>query len=149
MSFTTNEARYRIWAQTLNLVSDTLKLMLASASYTPDRDHIYVSSVNPYELSGTGYTGGFAGSGRKTVASKALVKDDTNDLVKLTCADTTWAAINAGTIRYAIVIKEITNDAASLVVAVIDINPSLGIVTDGSDWVLRQGANGLFDYTSP
>ena len=53
-------------------LSDTIKLMLVNASYVYNAAHAHVSDVVANELSGTGYTGGFGGSGRKTLASKTI-----------------------------------------------------------------------------
>lgn len=149
MSLTYNSARLKVWDRSIDVIADTLKVVLATSAYTPDKDHEFVSSASAAELSGTGYVGGFGGSGRKTLASKALAKDNTLDIAKLTAADLTWTAINAGTIRYAIVIKEITNDAASLLIACIDINPTSGYTTDGNDWKLAWPATGVLKSSSP
>lgn len=148
-SFVYNEARFRMvdrGAGTIDVEADTLKAMQLGAGYTPDPDHQFVSSVSAHELSGTGYVGGFNGSGRKTLASKAISKVDASDLVKLTADNLTWTALNAGTIRYVAIIKEITNDADSLLVALIEVNPGLGILTDGNDWPLTWGANGVISW---
>ena len=155
MSFTSNEARLRLLARSgnqLDLVGETLKVMLVQSTYTPDRDHQFVDAITggtSKELSGTGYVAGFAGSGRKTLASKALAKDDSNDLAKLSAADLTWTAINAGTIRYAVVIREGTTDADSLIIAVIDVNATAGYLTDGNDFLLKWPSNGVLKFTAP
>src|SRR3990172_6361583 len=106
-------------ASPVNLDTDSgLKVMLLASTYTPSKDHIYVSEINTHELSGTGYVGGFAGSGRKALTTTAWVKDSTNHLVKLTADNPLWTAPNGITARYAAIIKEITDDAASLVLAI-------------------------------
>jgi hypothetical protein len=124
--------------RTIDLVGDTIKIMLVGAGYTPNPDHDFVDDVVAAELSGTGYTGGFGGSGRKTLAGKAFSTDTGNDRVEYTFDQVTWAAINAGTAAYAIVIKEITNDAASRLIGYLDLVPD--VVTNGGDFNLTPDA---------
>ena len=124
---------------TIDLVNDTIKVMLVTGSYTPDKDHDFVNDVSANELSGTGYTGGFAGSGRKTLSGKAFTTNTTSDFVKWAFSAVTWSAINAGTARYAIIIKEITNDAASRLVGYLDLGGS-GVVTNGGDLTITPDA---------
>lgn len=141
MSLTANRARKEMLDA---LAASTLKVMLVSSAYTPDADHDYVSSITggtSKELSGTGYVAGFGGSGRKTLASKTANQDNANNLGFLDAADVTWTAINAGTVAHAVIIKEVTNDADSPIIAVITISPA--IVTNGGDYTITWAADGL------
>jgi hypothetical protein len=150
MALITNEGRRRLWIRTtgaVDVLADTLKMMLLTSSYTPDKDHQFISDLTN-ELSGTGYAAGFGGSGRKTMTTKAIVKDTTNDIVKLTADNPTWTAINAGTARYLAVVKEVTSDADSPVLAILDINASAGVTTDGNDLPLAFGTNGVISSAS-
>lgn len=126
----------------LNLTSDTLKVMLVDSGYTPDKDHDFVSSASGDELSGTGYTAGFNGAGRKTLASKTFTANDTGDFAYFDAADSTWSAINAGTINRAIVIKEVTDDTDSILIACLD-STSFPLATNGGDITLSWNASGL------
>ena len=122
--------------RTIDLVADTIKIILVTSSYTPDKDHDFADDLTN-ELSGTGYTGGFNGSGRKTIGSKAFATDTTNDRVTFTFGAVTWTAINAGSPKYAILVKEITNDAATRLIAYLD----LGTVTTlGGDLTITPDA---------
>ena len=47
----------------------THKAMLLRPTYVPDVAHGTVNLISSYEVSGTGYAGGYGGSGRKTVTS--------------------------------------------------------------------------------
>ena len=122
--------------RTIDLAADTIKLILVTSSYTPDADHDFASDLTN-ELSGTGYTGGFGGAGRKTVGSKAFETDTTNNRVEFSFGAVTWTAINAGSPKYAIIVKEITNDAASRLIAYLDLGT---VVTNGSDMILTPSA---------
>jgi hypothetical protein len=116
--------------RTIDLSADTIKIILVTSSYTPNKDHDFADDLGANELSGTGYTGGFAGSGRKTIGSKAFSTDTTNDRVEFTFGAVTWTAINAGSPKYAILVKEITNDAASRLIGYLDLGT---VTTNGGD----------------
>ena len=45
------------------------------------------------EVTSTGYTGGFAGADRLSLASKAIAVDQGNGRAEIDCADITWTAI--------------------------------------------------------
>lgn len=122
--------------RTIDMVNDTLKLILVTSAYTPDKDHDFASDLTG-ELSGTGYVGGFNGSGRKTIGSKAWSTDTANDRVEFTFGAVTWSGINAGNPKYAILVKEITNDAATRLVAYLDLGT---VVTNGGDIVITPDA---------
>lgn len=130
--------------RTIDLAADTLKVMLLSSSYTPNPDHIFVSDLSG-ELSGTGYVGGHAGSGRKTLASKVIGKDDSSNKAYFDAADVTWTAINAGTAAYAVVFKEGASDAASTVICNVDIADT---VTNGGDLTIQWDSAGIFTISS-
>lgn len=147
-----NRAKKEIMDGTISLLSDTIKVMLVTSSYTfnPDHDFIDMGGANDpadHELSGTGYTGGYGGSGRKTLASKAITEDDPNDRAEFDAADVTWTSINAGTIRAAILIKEGTNDADSKLIAYIDNAAQFPLVTNGGDVTLQWNAEGILQIS--
>lgn len=143
-SITTNKGRTLIVDGTINLLTATIKVMLLGTAYTPNKDHNFVSDLGAVELSGTGYTAGFNGSGRKTLSSKTVTKDDTNDLAIFDAADITWTGINAGTAAYAAVIKENTSDSDSPVIAIIDLSPD--VVTNGGNFTCSWGALGIIKF---
>ena len=115
--------------RTIDLVADTIKVILVTSTYVPDPDHNFADDLTN-ELSGTGYAGGYAGSGRKTTATKSFDTDTVNNRVEFTFAGVTWTAINAGSPKYAILVKEITNDAATRLVAYLDLGT---VTTNGGD----------------
>ncbi len=137
---------------TTDYLVDTVKVMLVATAtpYTFDNDDDFVdeSGANDpidAEVSVSGYTGGFAGAGRKTLASKTIASNDTSNRSEIDAADftggTTWSALASGeTIEAAIAIEEITNDAATRLLIYMD--PS-NIATNGSDVDLSFDANGL------
>src|SRR5262245_16592897 len=90
-----------------------IKVLLVTPSYTFSRAHNTVSDVVANEVSGTNYTGGFGGSGRKTAASRVVSEDDTNNRAEFSCAAFTWSQINVGAVGGMYLFKEGTTDADS------------------------------------
>lgn len=133
-----NSGKRDVFDGTIDLVNDTIKVILVTAAYTPDPDHDFADDLNANELSGTGYVAGFAGAGRKTTAGKTFSTDAANDRTEFTFNAITWTAINAGSARYAIVLKEITNDAATRLIAYLDLGST--IVTNGGDLTITPDA---------
>ena len=121
---------------TVNISSDSLKLMLVSNSYSENKDHNTISDVSSAEISVTGYTGGFGGSGRKacSVSLQANTTDDRVDIELNGGASMTWTSLGAGVaISGAVLVKEITNDASSRIIAWLDVADTS---TNGSDFTL-------------
>lgn len=135
---------------TLDLDGSTLKIMLLKSTYTPNPDHKFVSDLTPatYECNATNYTGGYNGAGRKTLSGLTVTEDTTNNRAVFDAADpSNWTALGGttdNTLQYAAIIKEITNDAASLVVAVLDFGTTF--TTNGGDFGVSFSASGIF-YT--
>jgi len=111
--------------------SDTIKVLLASSSYTPNQDtHDYLDDVSSYEVTGTGYTTGGA-----TLASKTVTYDGTNNVVILDAADVTWSSSTI-TARYAVVYDDSGASAGAKAL--------IGYVDFGSD---QSSTNGNFTIT--
>jgi len=126
------------------LASDTIKIGLLKNTYSINPDHKFVSDVNTHECGVSGYTGGFGGAGRKTLASKTISEDTTNNRAVFDAADpATWSALAAGeTLRYAFVCKEVTNDGASPLLAVLDFGADKP--TNGSDISIQINSLGIY-----
>lgn len=127
------------------LSSATLKVGLLKNTYTFNPDHKFVSDITAgsNECSVTGYTGGFGGAGRKTLSGKTITEDTTNNRATFDATDpATWTALAAGnTLRYAFICEEITSDAASRVIAVLDFGADY--VTNGGDFSVAFNAAGI------
>jgi hypothetical protein len=158
-SFMYNQAVEDVLDTTLDLTS-TLKIMLvgtANATYAPDRDHTVIDNgandtTDPSfcELVATNYTGGFAGAGRKT-ATLAMSTDNANDRAVIAITDLTWTALGGAsndTVTAGILVKEITNDTLSRLVAYLDFTNT---ATNGSDFTLdfpAAGSGGSIRFTT-
>lgn len=126
---------------TIDLDTTALKIMLLKSTYTYDADHDQVSDLT--EISGvSGYTAGFAGAGRKS-ATVAISVDNVNNKVIVAFTDLTWTALGTGdTIGGAALIREITDDSASIPICFFDFTD---VPTNGGDFTLdfaAAGANG-------
>lgn len=135
-----NSGKRDILDGTIDLVNDTIKVILVTSSYTPDADHDFANDLTN-ELSGTGYASGFAGSGRKTLSGKAFATDTGSDFARFYSSNVTWSAINAGNPKYAIFVKEITNDAATRLLFYVDLGT---VVTNGGDLTMAPDATNGF-----
>lgn len=129
--------------RTIDWASDTIKVMPVKSSYTFDPDHSSMTTPTASELDCTGYTGGFAGADRKTLGSKTITQDDTNNRSVYDAADpsawTLGGAVN-NTIGGFIVYKHLTNDAGSTPIFFCDITD---LPTNGSTVTLQFAATGI------
>ena len=136
-------------ADAINLVGTTVKVMLVDATYAPDPDDAFVddgTANDPasHEISTTGYVGGFAGSGRKSLASKTLTADLVNNRAEFDAADLSWTTLATGpTIGGAVLIKERTADTDSQVVGFFDL---VNTPTNGGDISITWSVEGLLNF---
>lgn len=134
---------------TINLLTDTIKVMLVGSTYTANADHDFVNpSTYQQELGGTGYAGGYGGSGRKTLGSKTVVEDDVNDRAEFNAAPVTWTAINAGTAAGAVIIREraLTGDTMSELIAFVDTG-GFPVTTNGGDFTITWSVEGVLQLS--
>ena len=104
-------------------------IVVALFTDAPDIDaDTYLSDLTG-ELSGGGYI-------RKTLASKTVTTDDTNNRSIADAADVQWTGLT-GTFRYIVTAKNSGSDATSRLLSVID---------TGSNQTI---ANGTYDITWP
>jgi hypothetical protein len=152
-----NKGLLEVTDGTIVLGSTTLKLMLVDTGYTFDPDHDVIdnganNSTDPSfnEIVATNYTGGFGGSGRKTLTITSQ-ENDTNNRADYAIADVTWTALGGGTndtIGGAIIIKEGTNDTDSRLIGYFDLTDT---PTNGSDVTLdfnTLGAGGNIRFAA-
>ena len=144
--FNAHKIRAMEGAVNLETVSAMKVMLLDDTSTTPDNpDHDFVDDIVASEFTDTGYTGGFNGAGRKALANRAATVDLTNNRAELDFDNPTWTSLG-GTVSavFALLIIEVTNDAASHLVSAHDIADTL---TNGTDFELLVGADGALHYT--
>lgn len=140
---------------TIDLDTTTLKFMLVNSTYVYDPDHPFVSAgsttanIATNEVVATNYTGGFAGSGRKTATVTVTEQTASNRVVTI-FSNLTWTALGGAsnaTVQAGVLIREITNDAASLPIVFLDFSGG-NVTTNGSDFTISFDAtNGNLRWT--
>jgi len=101
------------------------------------------------EVTSTGYTGGFGGAGRLSLASKAIAVDQGNNRAELDCADLTWTAISRAAAESwvaFVIAKELTSDALSPLIAHLE-PTGVPLIPNGSDIKITINAEGLLQIT--
>lgn len=128
---------------TIDLDTTATKIGLAKSTYSPDPDESALTTFASSEADCTGYTGGFAGAGRKS-ATVTLTEQTASNRVVSIIADLTWTALGGAsnnTLGFAVWLREITNDAASVPIAYLAF--ASNITTNGSDITVDfDGTNG-------
>lgn len=148
MAFVYNQGATDMLDGTIDYLTDTIIVMLVGSSYSANKDDDFVDEggVNEpidEELSGTGYVAGHGNSGRKTLASKTVTVDKTNDRVTIDAADVSWTGIDAGTATQAVVHRQGTsNDTDAILMFHID-GGDFPIVTNGGDVTIVWASTGI------
>ncbi len=123
---------------TITWTSDTIKVMLVTASYSPDIDaHDFIDDASANEVSGTNYTAGGA-----TLGSKTATVDNTNDWTSYDAADASWATVTFSLARYGIIYKDTGTPSTSPVVAYVDFGSNQSRTADA--FTIQWHANGVF-----
>ncbi len=141
---------------TIDLDTSTVKIMLVDSGYTYDPDHAVIdnganNATDPSfnEIVATNYTGGFAGAGRKT-ATVTITEQTASNRVVTIIGDLTWTALGGAsndTVQAGILVREITNDTASILIAFFDFSGG-AVTTNGSDFSIDFDAtNGNIRWT--
>ena len=135
-----NQGKLALVNGSLTWDSASFKAALVTASYAPNKDDVFASAFSGNELSGSGYTGGFGGSGRKSIVNAAFSVDTGTDRVYLDCDDLSWVGITAGIAKAAVLLHENTSDAASTLIAYLEL--ATPIDTQGFDLRIKIPTGG-------
>lgn len=155
-NFWYNTGKLRMWAGAtglVDLIADTIKVMALQGDTGESTDHEFIGDVitaGAVEVTSVGYIGGYGGAGRKVLGGKALSVDQVNDRAEFDCGDVTWTAISqAGSELWValLIVREVTSDALSPVLAHIDTATGLPLTPNGSDISLAIDAEGLLHIT--
>jgi hypothetical protein len=122
-----NEALTSIIKGEIDYLADTVVVLLTTDAPDIDAD-TYISDLTG-EITGGGYT-------RKTLASKTVTTDDTNNRAIADAADVQWTGLS-NTFRYIVVAQSTGNNATSRLISTID---------TGSSQTIN---NGTYDITWP
>ena len=110
----------------IDYLSDTIKVMLCTSSYTPNQDtHVFKSDVTNEVANGNGYATGGA-----TLTTKTLGYTGGTNVIAFDADDVVWSASTI-TARYAVIYDATPGTDAT--------RPLLGYVDFGSDQVSAAG----------
>lgn len=151
-TFVLNKAAADIADGSIDLLTDTLKVMLLKSGYVANRDDNVVDNGGAndaidHEITVAGYDEGWGNAGRKTLASKTVAEDDANDRAVFDCADpSAWTLASGETIVAAAVIKEgVADDTTSRIIAYLDITDT---PTNGGTFTLVIDAAGIIQFST-
>lgn len=127
-------------APNIDWLSDTIKCMLTTSSYTPNQDtHEFKSDVTN-EVTGTGYS-----SGGATLTTKTITYTGATNVSAFDADDVSWASSTI-TARYAVLYDDTPATAAT--------KPLIGYVDFGADFATNNAtfqitwaAGGIFTIT--
>lgn len=140
-----NEGAYQLRnGGSVDFAADTIKVALVSSAYSFDKDHASMTTPAASEISVTGYASGFAGAGRKTLASKTTTKDTTNDRIVYDAADpSAWTLATGDTVNGVIIQKKgSASDATAIPLWFLDVTD---FPTNGGTFTLTFSTEGI-DY---
>ncbi len=119
----------------IDLVNDTIKVMLCTSSYTPDQDaHEHKADVTN-EITGAGYT-----AGGVALANKTVTYTGATNVLKFDADDAQWTDSTL-TFRTAVIYDATTNDLIGYVDYGADKSSEAGTVT------IPWDAAGIFTLT--
>lgn len=137
MGYLFNDALTSIVKGEIDYLNDTVVVLLTTAAPDIDAD-TFISDLSG-EITGGGYS-------RKTLASKTVTTDDTNNRTVADAADVQWTALT-NAFRYVVVAQSTGNDATSRVIAAHDIGSTQTI--DNGVYDLTWPASGVFYIQNP
>jgi hypothetical protein len=126
----------RIMNGSIDLDTDTIKVMLLTSSHTNNIDtQEFISDVSANQVSGTGYTAGGA-----TLTGKSVTVNHTTDRGVFDANDVTWpnATITA---RYAVLYKDTGTPSTSPIIQIFDFGTDKS--STAGDFSLQWSANGI------
>ena len=134
-----NSFKVDIMDGSIDLDTDTIKVVLVTSSYSPDIDtHTQYSHITN-QVTGTGYTAGGA-----TLANKSVTVDTTNDRAKFDADDTTWTSASV-TARGAIIYKYVDNAGSPADTSPLICYKDFGadVTSTNGDFTIKWSADGI------
>ena len=126
----------KLFNKEVDFETDTIKLMLLSASSTPNIDtHVYIEDVEGDEVSGTGYD-----AGGKALTNKTITYDSGTDTTTFDADNVEWETVTIET-RYGVLYDE----DSSVIIAYLDFDSTQS--PSGVDFTVSFNASGIFTAT--
>lgn len=132
-----NEAKTSIVNRNIDLIADTLKVALISATYTANADDQFIDAGGASDV----VDARIAGTTDQTLAGKAIGKDNTGDFAYFDANDVTYTGVASGTAVAAVGYKDTGVATTSKILLYSDIPD---IVANGGDITIQWAtpANG-------
>lgn len=124
----------------VNYLSDTIKVMLATSSYTPNQDTDVFKSAVTNEIVGTGYT-----AGGLTLGSKTLTYTGATNVIMLDAADVQWTTATITNARYAIIYDSTGTDSTSVLIGLVDFGGNVS--SNAGNFTIAWDAAGMLTGT--
>jgi hypothetical protein len=122
-----NEGNQSLIDGDIDFVNDTIKAMLVSATYTPNKDDQFIDTGGASDAVDARLTG----TTDQALANKVIGKDTTNDFAYLDADDVTFSAVTTGQTAVGVVIyKDTGTPTTSKLIAYLDITDT---PTNGGD----------------
>lgn len=122
----------------INYTSDTIRVILLGASYTPSQAHEFKSSLTN-EISGTGYT-----AGGKALSSKTISVDQSAGTITLTAANPVWSTATLTGIRYAVFYKDTGTASTSPLLSYMDFGTPFNV--SGENYTIKLPTTGIWVF---
>jgi hypothetical protein len=124
--------------------TDTVKVALCSASYTPDQDaHDFFNDITNELATENGYT-----AGGQTLTSPEVVYDSSTNEVRLKAANPSWSITGSSvSARYAIVYKSTGTGSTSPLLGYVDFGSTM-TVPAGGKLGIEWDATGVLKITA-
>ncbi len=133
-----NAFKKNIMNGTIDLDTDTVKVMLLTSSHTQNSDtQEFIDDVSANEVSGTGYT-----AGGETIANTAVTQDNTDDEGVWDGDDVTWSSSTI-TARYAAIYSDTGTPGTSAIIAILDFASDQS--SSAGDFTIQWGAEGILN----
>lgn len=123
--------------KTVDMVNDTVKIMLLNNSHSFNADHDEKADIVANEISGTGYSAGGA-----ALASKAVTVDNTDDEGVFDAADASWSSASF-TAYHAVIYDDTLTSPADMLICSIDFGGAQ-TVTSGT-FTIQFAAEGIIN----
>lgn len=136
MGYLFNDALTSIVKNEIDFLNDDIVVLLLTDAPDIDAD-TYISDLSG-EITGGGYV-------RKTLASKTVTTDDTNNRTIADAEDVQWTALT-NAFRYYVVAKSTGNDATSRVITAHDLGSTQTI--DNGTYDITWSTSGVFHLTN-
>ena len=136
MGYLFNDALTSVVKGEIDYLNDTIVVLLLTAAPDIDAD-TFISDLTG-EITGGGYV-------RKTLASKTVTTDDTNNRTIADAADVQWTALT-NAFRYYVVAQSTGSDATSRVIVGHDLGATQTI--DNGTYDITWPTSGVFNFAN-